>query len=960
MSRRLYEATPHPDPGGPRRRTRPLANILRLVLALAQMLALLGISAVAVVQPTLPEPIASLQPLIGLPQPAQAAVGGLTITTSGCYPSGGLSKSTVQVEIPYSGLVLGDRITATLTTGSTTITKTFLPESPAVQPVVSPVIAAFEISANSAPFTVTVRDSKGGLQTGTGVAPPPCPTLTCNAGNLGGQAFNDYNSDGVKNTLETIGVAGIRVDVQDRLGNTYSTTTDVDGLYAFTTIPSGNYPVRLQFSNIPAVYGQGTALGANNASSVQFPSAPICTAHFSLLNPADYSEPNPTVAIPRYNRGDPLSVGVVPTFAFSAIGNPRPYQTSMFSSVVMYSSTLNTNNAYVAGIQRRVPAGQTGSLWGAAWAKQRSMLYLSSVLRRYAGYGPLGPGGLYQWNRLTNATSPLVDVRSLGINVGSIPSNAARGLTATLVSFVGGEDHYRERDTVEAEVGQVGMGDLEISDDGNTLYFTNLHLRTLHSYDLVTGAAATYTLPYSDTSPLPSATCVDGVARPWATKVKDGKVYVGVVCDGSLNPSLGYTATAASLLAARSDLRAKVFAFDIAAGTFAPAPVFDFPLTYPKGAPIGSNDTPREYGWWPWTDKVPALAFINSSNNYGAYGRIDFYIWPEPILMDIEFDVDGSMVLAFGDRGAMQMGWGDHLTTGAVADGNTLHAAFVGGDLLRAYKRGNTFILENAGKAGPTTGCCPTNNQGPGGGEFYNENFAGHEEVMMGGLALRPGSGEIIGAVMDPNTAQASGTRTWSNTTGQQVRSVRAVNSDTYPRLQIDPASFGKAGGMGDIELMSDIPRYQEVGTRLWTDIDGDGIQDPNEPGLANTVVVLYDLAGNAVATGTTNANGVVVFMANGDPRLSSSGIYSNSANIPSNTTVITGLVPGQQYVLRVPLTQTSLDGVLPSPPMPPSPIPTPARWIRTGSSSTPTAARWAVSRSPRLPGPHRATWSTP
>ena len=175
----------HPSTKLGRLHTRgPLAYALRLVLALAQMLALLGITTVVVVQPTLPQPIASLQPLIGLPQPAQAAIGGLTITTSGCYPSGGLSKATVQVEIPYSGLVLGDLITATLTSGSTTLTRTFTPESPAFHPLVSPIVAAFEINADSAPFTVTVRDSKGGLQTGSGTAPAPCPTLVCNAGNL--------------------------------------------------------------------------------------------------------------------------------------------------------------------------------------------------------------------------------------------------------------------------------------------------------------------------------------------------------------------------------------------------------------------------------------------------------------------------------------------------------------------------------------------------------------------------------------------------------------------------------------------------------------------------------------------------------------------------------------------------------------------------------------------------------
>ncbi len=109
-------------------------------------------------------------------------------------------------------------------------------------------------------------------------------------------------------------------------------------------------------------------------------------------------------------------------------------------------------------------------------------------------------------------------------------------------------------------------------------------------------------------------------------------MYVGVVCDASLSPGScrqGYSATAVDLLAAKSNLRAKVFALDIASGNFDPAPIFDFPLAYPKGAPVGTTDNPREYGFWPWTDRVPQLAFMHASQVYGpTYGDADFYMWP--------------------------------------------------------------------------------------------------------------------------------------------------------------------------------------------------------------------------------------------------------------------------------------------------------------------------------------------
>ncbi len=372
------------------------------------------------------------------------------------------------------------------------------------------------------------------MQTGSGTAPAPCPTLVCNAGNLGGQVFNDYNGDGVRATLETIGVAGVAVGVYDRLNNIYTTTTDLDGLYQTPDHPGRQLPRARRVHQHSRHLRAGHAAGHQRGHGAVSENAPVCTAHLSLLNPADYSEANPLMAVTRFNRGDPLSAGVVPTFAYSAIpsvaGDPQPYQTSMFRPrrhsvhpehhrCVPGRPGNTTNFAGSCGASRRGKWAASGAWPGRSSAGCCIWLRRCGVTRD----GPLGPGGLYQWNRATNTTSPLVDVRTLGIDVGSIPSNAARGLTATLVVLKAGETHNFEHDTVESEVGKVGMGDLESSDDGNILYFTNLHKRTLHSYNLLTGAATTFTLPYSDTSPLPSATCINGVARPWATKVKEAR-----------------------------------------------------------------------------------------------------------------------------------------------------------------------------------------------------------------------------------------------------------------------------------------------------------------------------------------------------------------------------------------------------------------------------------------------------
>ncbi|WHT21620.1 SdrD B-like domain-containing protein [Crossiella sp. CA-258035] len=50
------------------------------------------------------------------------------------------------------------------------------------------------------------------------------------------------------------------------------------------------------------------------------------------------------------------------------------------------------------------------------------------------------------------------------------------------------------------------------------------------------------------------------------------------------------------------------------------------------------------------------------------------------------------------------------------------------------------------------------------------------------------------------------------------------------------------------------------IGATLYTDIDGDGKQDPGEPGIAGAKVQLLDPQGNVVQTATTDANGKYLF----------------------------------------------------------------------------------------------------
>ena len=55
-------------------------------------------------------------------------------------------------------------------------------------------------------------------------------------------------------------------------------------------------------------------------------------------------------------------------------------------------------------------------------------------------------------------------------------------------------------------------------------------------------------------------------------------------------------------------------------------------------------------------------------------------------------------------------------------------------------------------------------------------------------------------------------------------------------------------------------PQPASIGDRVWYDINGDGVQDANEPGISNVLVTLYNSSGVAVASMYTDANGYYLF----------------------------------------------------------------------------------------------------
>ena len=258
-------------------------------------------------------------------------------------------------------------------------------------------------------------------------------------------------------------------------------------------------------------------------------------------------------------------------------------------------------------------------------------------------------------------------------------------------------------------------------------------------------------------------------------------------------------------------------------------------------------------GWFPWTsDPTKFTSFTGCRADLPTVA-----LHPQPILSDIEFDVDGSIVLGLLDRFSMQVGGNNYAPD--VSNTSTTYGGFAGGDIRRICNVSGSYVAEGG------TGCAFNGGQQLSG---FNEFYVGdeiryswdgqvasiesaHSETGLGALALQAGFGSVLTSVYDPLDDLDAGNDRWgtqgvrwlSNTNGAMVNSFEVVG--------INDQDFGKVSGVGDLELLCDEAPL-EVGNRVWLDTDKDGIQDADESGIDNVAVTLT-CGANSATTQTAN-----------------------------------------------------------------------------------------------------------
>ncbi|QNP74627.1 carboxypeptidase regulatory-like domain-containing protein [Streptomyces roseirectus] len=635
------------------------------------------------------------------------------------------------------------------------------------------------------------------------------------------RVVTDVDADGAYDSVLEPGMAGVTVTLTDDAGQTITATTDADGVASFTPASSaltgGKYRIEVKNPDTttyqPAVAGLGTGAGVmrSNTGFVDVSGGTDVSYTTGFLEPDVYYPENPTLVTAGLAKGD--ATGMQGLLQFDGnLTNTSPGGT-------VNQLTDNTAQQAVFGIG----TDRSGNV------------FMGTSVKRHTEYGPAGPvNAIYRYNSTSKAVTTFTTLP------GALTAHDAT-------------NSYLHDDAIYDKVGREGLGDVDVSGDGKTLYAVNLNDSKLYSVPVNgTGDGVSAGAPVSYDIPKPAA-CV-GDWHPYGIGVRGKRVLVGGVCGAES------TVSATSAWGDPSQLSAHVYEFK--GGAF--SELFTSKLDFDRGCAyrfLGASgyrcDDTTTVGqqmsadWEAWNERVPVRE------------EHTFVSAPQPMLSNLEIADNGDLIMGFRDRFADMQG----NQTYSFGSTTTQVSAVAAGDVLRACLSGTTYTLESNATCGSFTGANPNNQQGPGNGEFYNDTTtlsdANHDQITEGGTALQPYRKKLWTTAFDPWTNQAyeQGIREWVADGSVPTARKKADDSGSIiGNLLIkstwsDGANlFGKGNGLADLELISAPPPVQ-IGNRTWYDADGDGIQDPSEAPLPGVVVTLKAPDGTTL-TATTDANG--------------------------------------------------------------------------------------------------------
>ena len=737
------------------------------------------------------------------------------------------------------------------------------------------------------------------------------------ASTISGIVFHDYNDNGFQDTNSVIannGGGNVSIAVDDGVSGVTVTAYDSNNVVQPTTISaangtytlnvSGTAPYRVEFTTLPSGYQPG-AHGTSNGTAVQFvPSIPATNVNLGVIIPGEYCVNNPTLAASCFVYGDPINgpnknLAAFITFPYSA-GAPYTNVTANFQV-----PTTHTAPYYA------VAANKVGAVLSGAYSRINNVTYVGAYMKRHSGFGASGTGAIYQ----VSSTGTV----SVFANLNAIFGAGTTGVDPHNPADYDADNGNATWDTV----GKISLGGMAIDYNETHLYVMNLADQSIYSIPL-SGPINNATVKRQPVpiSP-PGCTGVASDVRPFAvaTNIYNGveTLYVGMVCSAESTtilttaPNANYQKPLGGggnidITGNKAKLIGYVYTVNMGTLAFSGAPVLQIPFNFQHGYAYSGGGFNTSGQWFPWRPDYATHA--------DAYGQpANRLSYAQPMISQLAFD-HGNMIIGVRDRSGDQGGHNLHSDPNQPA---TQVDAISAGDLFRAAGPApGPFILESNGTSGGVTTGGAGNNQGPGGGEYYyqskfniNTGAISHEETADGGIAQVPGFPNVVSSVFDPGAAINTGGFQWENNNALPAGGVTGTNKlagqaykgyQLYVDLGGAPSPlYGKANGIGLVEPLCNLAPI-EIGNRVWSDTNNNGIQNANELGIAGVTVQLLDGA-TVIGTAITDAFGNYYF---------SSAVGTTTASEQYGVPI----VQGHTYTVRIPnyTGQAALTGLGPSP----------------------------------------------
>lgn len=619
-------------------------------------------------------------------------------------------------------------------------------------------------------------------------------------GTLTVEVLRDFFGTGVINATMDVPQRGMKVKISDPAGHDVTGVTDATGKVVVsrsTVLSGGHYRVDV---SIPAPYGDylraAPASTAGNhfdsfTSFVDVSGGKNASVVTGVWDPADYTLPDSRYFVPVQNGANGTDTRALVAFGTKTRGT--------CPTDVSCPATLATQ-------------AQVGTTFGLAYDKYRSRLFQSAFARRYAPYGPKGPGAIY----------------TVPVSGGGAPELFAR-VPGAAVTPHDTANMIKDPGFTNAP-GKESIGGLALSEDGSTLYAVNLLTRSLVSFH---ASGSTASAPKA-TVRIPDPGCASpGDWRPFGLATHNNTLYVGGVCDAESTQQ-------------RADLKAVVYTYD--GKRF--AKVLTHALTDKRGTVFtGAGDNAQATHWNPWNTSLDTW---DERKVGGAF------IDPQPELASLAFARDGSMILGFRDR------FMDVLSAKGLdprPQNNTPELGMSGGDItMVCADPSGGYVWEGTGNC--PNHATPATNGGQDSSvvEYFPGDFfgGGHQETALGSVAYIPQQQWVVSTEFDPTVnIETAGTGYHNITTGQGPGNAPAANA--YQFVGQEQNGFGKAGGLGDIAYAAANAPIQ-IGNVVWFDGDHNGIQDPGHVLLPGATINLLDADGKQVATTRTDAAGEYYF----------------------------------------------------------------------------------------------------